>query len=89
MFERVQGGGAHVWMHLCGNVFAILPDLVDMGLNVLNPIQPQAMDVRILAQEYGGKLCFNGGVDVQSTLIYGTTEDVKREVFQLADFRSL
>ena len=43
------------------------------------------MDVRVLAKEYGGKLCFNGGVDVQGTLIYGTPEDVKCEVFHLMD----
>ncbi len=57
MFERVRSGGAHVWMHLCGNITAILPDLIDIGLNVLNPVQPQAMDVRQLSREFGGKVC--------------------------------
>lgn len=85
MFERVRSGGAHVWMHLCGDVTAILPDLLDIGLNVLNPVQPQAMDVRQLSREYGGKLCFNGGVDVQGTLIRGTVDEVRREVHQLVD----
>ena len=64
MFERVRSGGAHVWMHLCGDVTAILPDLIEIGLNVLNPVQPQAMDVRQLSREFGGKVCFNGGVHV-------------------------
>lgn len=85
MFDRIRSGGAHVWMHLCGNVTAILPDLLDIGLNVLNPVQPQAMDVKDLSREFGGRLCFNGGVDVQGTLIHGSTEDVKREVHQLVD----
>jgi uroporphyrinogen decarboxylase len=83
MFERVRAGGAHVWMHLCGNIAAILPDLIDIGLNVLNPVQPQAMDVRQLSREFGGKVCFNGGVDVQGTLVRGTPEEVKREVHDL------
>jgi len=83
MFERVRSGGAHVWMHLCGDVTAILPDLVDIGLNVLNPVQPQAMDVRELSREFGGRLCFDGGVDVQGTLIRGSTDDVRREVDEL------
>jgi uroporphyrinogen decarboxylase len=83
MFERVHSGGAHVWMHLCGNITAILPDLIEIGLNVLNPVQPQAMDVGQLSREFGGKVCFNGGVDVQGTLVRGTTEDVKREVHEL------
>ena len=83
MFDRVRAGGAHVWMHLCGNVTAILPDLIDIGLNVLNPVQPQAMDVRLLSREFGGRVCFNGGVDVQGTLVRGTPEEVKREVHEL------
>ncbi len=83
MFERVRAGGAHVWMHLCGNITAILGDLIDIGLNVLNPVQPQAMDVRHLAKEFGGRVCFNGGVDVQGTLVRGTPEEVKREVHEL------
>lgn len=83
MFDRVRSGGAHVWMHLCGDITAILPDLIDIGLNVLNPVQPQAMDVRQLSRQFGGKICFNGGVDVQGTLLQGTPEDVKREVHEL------
>ena len=85
MFDRVRSGGAHVWMHLCGNVTAIIPDLVEIGLNVLNPIQPQAMDIRHLSREFGGKLCFNGGIDVQGTLINGTPDEVKREVHETID----
>jgi hypothetical protein len=61
MFDRVRSGGAHVWMHLCGDITAILPDLIDISLNVLNPVQPPAMDVRPLARECGGKVCGNGG----------------------------
>jgi len=85
MFDRVRQGGAHVWMHLCGNIIAILPDLIDLGLNVLNPVQPQAMDVRHLSREFGGKVCFNGGVDVQGTLVRGTPDDVRREVRELVE----
>ena len=85
MFDRVRRGGAHVWMHLCGNITAILPDLIDIGLRVLNPVQPQAMDVRQLARDFGGKVCFNGGVDVQGTLVRGTLQDVRDEVCQLVD----
>jgi hypothetical protein len=85
MFDRVRRGGSHVWMHLCGDVTEIIPDLIECGLNVLNPVQPQAMDVRRLSREFGGKVCFWGGVDVQGTLIRGTQEDVKQEVRNLVD----
>lgn len=83
MFRRVREGGAHVWMHLCGNITAILPDLIEMGLNVLNPVQPQAMDVAVLAREFGGRVCFFGGADVQGVLVYGTPEDVRRQAQEL------
>lgn len=85
MFARVRDGGAHVWMHLCGNIQSILPDLVEIGLDVLNPVQPQAMDVRELARDFGGELCFFGGVDVQQTLTIGTPEDVKEEFRDLVE----
>jgi uroporphyrinogen decarboxylase len=85
MFERVRSGGAHVWMHLCGNITAILPDLIDIGLNVLNPVQPQAMDVKLLSREFGGKVCFYGGVDVQGTMIHGSPQDVATEIHELID----
>ena len=85
MFERARDGGAYVWMHLCGDITAILPDLIEIGLDVLNPVQPQAMDVHRLSRDYGGTVCFFGGVDVQGTLVHGTPEEVKREVGTLVD----
>lgn len=85
MFRKVRDGGAHVWMHLCGDIRLILPDLIEIGLNVLNPVQTQAMNVNELAADFGGKVCFNGGVDVQGTLVNGIPEDVKQEVYKLVD----
>ncbi len=79
MFQRIREGGAHVWMHLCGNIVAILPDLIEIGLNVLNPIQPRAINVEALGRDFGGKVCFFGGADVQGTLVYGTPADVKEQ----------
>jgi uroporphyrinogen decarboxylase len=83
MFEQVRSGGAHVWMHLCGDITEILPDLIDIGLNVLNPVQPQAMDVAELGRNFGGSVCFNGGVDVQGTMVNGTPNEVEKEVHYL------
>ena len=85
LFGRARDAGMHVWLHSDGNIFQILPDLVGIGLNVLNPIQPRALDVERLAREYGGTLCFNGGVDVQSTLPFGSPEDVRKEVKYLIE----
>jgi uroporphyrinogen decarboxylase len=85
LFARIHEGGAHVWMHLCGNITAILPDLIEVGLDVLNPVQPQAMDIDELARDFGGKVCFFGGADVQGTLVRGTPDDVRREARRLVD----
>lgn len=83
LFQKVWDNHMHVFMHLCGNVTAILPDLIDIGLSVLNPVQPQAMDIKELSDKFGGHLCFYGGIDVQGTLAIGSTGDVKNEIHQL------
>lgn len=83
LFLRVREGGAHVWMHLCGDIRAILPDLIGLGLNVLNPVQPQAMPIRQLVRDFQGKVCFDGGADVQGVLALGTPEDVRAHVRDL------
>ena len=85
LFARVRDGGAHVWYHSCGNVREIIPDLIDIGVSVLNPVQPQAMDLEELVREFGGKLCFYGGIDSQGILITGTPEQVKAEARRVVD----
>jgi len=66
--------------HSCGDVAAIIGDLVDIGLDVLNPIQPACLDLVHLKQTYGEKLCFWGSIDEQQTLPFGSPEDVRDEV---------
>ncbi|MGE5529809.1 MAG: uroporphyrinogen decarboxylase family protein [Patescibacteria group bacterium] len=83
MFDVIKAAGADVWMHLCGDISSIIPDLIEIGLDVYNPLQPQAVDIAWLKREFGGHLCFNGGVDVQGTLPNGTPDEVDREVRML------
>lgn len=66
--------------HSDGVIYPIIPDLIEIGLDVLNPIQPASMDPARLKQEYGDKLCFWGTIDEQYTLPFGSTEDVRSEV---------
>jgi hypothetical protein len=71
------------FIHSCGSVWALLPDFVDAGFDILNPVQCSAanMDPRRLKETYGSKVTFwGGGVDTQRTLPFGTPEDVRREV---------
>ena len=66
--------------HTCGHVTPIIPDLIDVGVDVLNPIQPRAMDPAVLKEEFGERLAFWGTVDEQRVLPFGTVADVEREV---------
>lgn len=66
--------------HSDGNIFPIIPDLVEIGLDVLNPIQPASMDPAEVKQRFGDKLCFWGSIDEQHTLPFGSPEDVRNEV---------
>jgi uroporphyrinogen decarboxylase len=66
--------------HSDGMIYPIIPDLIDIGLDVLNPCQPGAMDPSRLFREYGGRLCFWGSIDIQRTLPFGTPREVEREV---------
>jgi uroporphyrinogen decarboxylase len=66
--------------HSDGNIYPIIPDLIEIGLDVLNPVQPASMDPARLKQEYGDKLCFWGSVDEQHTLPFGSPADVHNEI---------
>jgi uroporphyrinogen decarboxylase len=66
--------------HTDGVVYPIIPDLIEIGLDVLNPIQPAAMDPLRLKNEFGRDLCFWGSLDIQQTLPFGTPQQVKAEV---------
>ncbi|MBC7958550.1 MAG: hypothetical protein H7X94_01675, partial [Vallitaleaceae bacterium] len=68
--------------HSCGSIFPIVGELVEIGLDVLNPIQPAAkdMDLHILKELYASQLAFFGGVDVQEILPRGSEEEIAQEV---------
>jgi uroporphyrinogen decarboxylase len=66
--------------HTDGVVYPIIPDLIEIGLDILNPIQPMAMDPVRLKNDYGRNLCFWGSLDIQKTLPFGTPEQAKEEV---------
>ena len=73
--------------HSCGNVSSLIPDLIDCGVDILNPIQPCAkeMDPRKLKEAYGANIVFHGGCDTQKLLPFGTEETIREGVFQLLE----
>lgn len=65
--------------HSDGNIMAIIPELIEIGLDVLNPIQPACMDPAEVKRRFGDRLCFWGSIDEQFTLPLGTVEQVRSE----------
>ena len=68
--------------HTDGCIYPIIPELIEIGVDVLNPIQPASMDPARLKREYGNRLCFWGTIDEQWTLPFGSPEDVRNEVLR-------
>lgn len=66
-------------IHSDGCVYDIIPGLIDIGMDVLNPIQTECMDPKILKNKYGKNMAFFGGMAVQSTLPMGTKDDIRKE----------
>jgi uroporphyrinogen decarboxylase len=72
--------GVKVAYHSDGCIYEIIPDLIEIGLDVLNPVQPKCMDPVRLKRDFGKELCFWGSIDEQFTLPFGSPGDVKDEV---------
>lgn len=66
--------------HSDGNIYPIIPDFVEIGLDILNPVQPKSMDPARLKRDYGEHLTFWGTVDIQEVMPFGSTQDVVNEV---------
>ena len=78
-YDLIHAAGKDVWVHSCGDIRRIFPDLAEMGVDALNPIQPECMDVYELKEKYGDRIAFWGGISTQKTLPYGTPEEVAEE----------
>ena len=78
---RNKAPQAKIFMHCCGSIRPIIPDLIEIGVDVLNPIQPLArgMDPSELKSEFGADICFQGAIDVQEGM-QGSVAEVKQEV---------
>ncbi len=80
--ELAHRYGLKVMHHSCGAIEPLIPKFIDAGLDILQSLQPRAagMDLRELKKKYGRHLAFQGSMDIQETLPYGTAQDVKRQV---------
>lgn len=81
----VKSKGKLTMLHCCGKVDEILPDMIECGLDIFNPFQPEVMDVFDVKRQYGDKMSFYGGISIQRTLPFGTVPQVRDEVKKLID----
>lgn len=77
MFAVFRQAGLPVILHSDGDIWPILPDLVEIGLTCLNPVQPEVLDHARLQREFGSQLSFYGGISTQGVLPGGTPAEVR------------
>ena len=71
---------SRIWYHSDGNIFAIVGDLIDAGVDILNPLQPECLDVDEVHRRYGDRVSLHGCIGTQSTMPFGSAEDVRARV---------
>ena len=85
MYQLAKSKGKFVMIHSCGRIDEILPDLIECGLDIFNPFQPEVTDVVEVKKKHGDRLSFYGGISTQKTLPFGTVEQTKDEVKRMID----
>jgi uroporphyrinogen decarboxylase len=85
--DQARRFGLRVALHSCGSVYRVIPDLINIGVEALHPIQAKAsnMEAERLKREFGDDLCFIGGIDTQELLCNGTAQQVRDEVRRIVD----
>jgi uroporphyrinogen decarboxylase len=73
--------------HTCGSVVELIPDMIECGLDVLQSVQPEALNMSLaeLMAKFGKSICFQGGISIQQTMPFGTPNEVRQEVKRIAD----
>jgi uroporphyrinogen decarboxylase len=83
LYQAAKAHDKYVFVHCCGAVQELFDELIECGLDVFNPFQPEVMDVFQMKKQFGDRLTFYGGISTQKTLPFGTVSDVKDEVRRL------
>ena len=84
--DLIHSYGCRAMHHTCGSVVDIIPDMIACGLDVLQSLQPEAagMSLAGLKARFGRDLCFHGGISIQRTMPFGTPEEIRSEVREIA-----
>lgn len=87
--DLIKKYGKKVFIHSCGDILAIINDLAELGIDCLNPVQPECMDISSLKDKYGLKMSFYGGISTQDTLPFGNPEEVRAETKKVIELMSV
>ncbi len=87
LVDVAHGHGAKYMHHSCGGIRDIIPDLIDLGVDIVDPVQTSArgMEPEALKADFGDRICFHGSIDVQTILPFGTVGKVRTEVKRMVD----
>ena len=72
-------------LHTCGNIESLISRFIELGVDILDPIQPESMDPVAIKQKYGNDICLRGGISVQNVVSRGTVEEVKAETKRITE----
>ena len=75
----------HIWYHSDGNIETIIPELIEIGVTILNPIQPECLDPVDIHRRYGDKVVLDGTLGTQTTMPFGSPDDVRAAVTGIID----
>ncbi len=79
IFDAIHANGWHVWMHSCGKINAILNDLIEIGLDIIEPQQPRTLGIEEIGRQFRGKVCFASLCDIQQTLPFKPDDQIRAE----------
>jgi len=83
LYSLAKDSGKAVFIHCCGKAQELFPELIEMGVDVFNPFQPEVMDPYEMKKQFGSQLSFYGGVSIQKLLPFGTPKEIDNEVKRL------
>ena len=82
MYEKVKDKGLYVFHHSCGDCRELFPDMIEMGMDVYQTLQPEIYDIAEMKRLYGDRVTFWGGISVQRFLPFATPEEVKNKIIE-------
>jgi uroporphyrinogen decarboxylase len=80
MIEAAHGRGLDVWLHSCGAITDLIPEWIDLGLDVIGHCKPGVVDLTAIAERFHGKIAIYGAIDAEHNLVNGTRASIREEV---------